>query len=270
MGGTAARWRSSSAPTSKTPPVSRSRRWRRSLPLHPANEAELSSGADPVATVGMVSRPAGGARAEDVDRRHARAREQQAGRRPEIDVVAAGTSAPRLRGRAAGPCLESLTDLAADLVATSADRRPDDRLDRAGIGAGDVHEVPEGRLEHAGRAPAPARMDGSGHAPSRLDQEHGNAVRGHDPDQHAGVCRDQPIGLGHLTLGRRDDGRAVYLARNDEREGNPEARGPRGPRASVAFRAIEEAMNETGSRPPWRVRQHAVAGSRPAAWIWST
>src|SRR6266404_1750910 len=125
MGGTAARWRRSSAPTSKTPPASRSRRWRRSPPLRPANEAELSSGADPVATVGVISRPAGGARAEDVDRRHPRAREQQAGGRPKIDVVAAGTPAPSLRGRAAGPRLESLTDLAADLVATSPDRRPD-------------------------------------------------------------------------------------------------------------------------------------------------
>src|SRR5437667_11522556 len=149
MGGTVARWRSSSAPISRTPPASRTRRSPSSPPLRPPNEAELPSGTDAVAPVGMVSHGARGARAEDFDRRHPRGREQQAGRGPDIDVIAAGACAPRLFRRPARPRLERLADLGADLVAAPPDCRPDDRLDRAGARARDIGEFPEGLLEPA-------------------------------------------------------------------------------------------------------------------------
>src|SRR3989454_1156326 len=78
-------------------------------------------------------------------------------------------------------------ELAADLVAAPPDCRPDDRLDRAGARARDIGEFPEGLLEHARGAPAPARVHGGRHAPARLAEQDGNTVGGHHPDQKTGL-----------------------------------------------------------------------------------
>src|SRR5690242_19321421 len=98
MAGTVARWRSSSAPTSRIRRASRSRAPPMSRRLHPSNEAELAADARAVAPVGAVAGVAGGARAEHLDRSHTTRGEEEARGHAEIDVATAVPLAPRRQG----------------------------------------------------------------------------------------------------------------------------------------------------------------------------
>src|SRR2546426_12292405 len=122
MGGTGARWRSSSAPTSRTRHVSRSRVRPSSPRLLPSNEAELPAGPGAVRAVGVISGAAGGAGTEDRHVVDSRRDEEKTGGHAQIEVRAPVAVAPCRLGRVGRSRAQRVPDLRADLVAAPPDR----------------------------------------------------------------------------------------------------------------------------------------------------
>src|SRR5439155_26955155 len=156
--GTAGPWRSSSAPSWKTPRASTSPRSPRSRPLLPSSKAELTAGSRPVAAVGVVARATRGARSEHRRRADSGGFEQAARRDAQVEEVTVPAPRPCGRRRVAGAGTEGVGDLGSHLVAAAGDGRADHGLEVGGSSAERRAEVLHRGLEHAGRCPTPSRV----------------------------------------------------------------------------------------------------------------
>jgi hypothetical protein len=117
-------------------------------------------------------------------------------------------------------------------------------------------------------------MHGRRGPPRTVDQQHGNAIRGHDADEEAGARAHDCVGRHRVESGTAlDDDRPVHLAGQRERmrcAGRGEHRLPAA--AAAAFVPVEKAVAQARNVAPLLVRQHrarlASTGTCAPSSLW--
>jgi len=114
---------------------------------------------------------------------------------------------------------EGVSDAVVNLIAATADARPDGRAQIAGINS-QIGDSPNRGGDDACARAAPTRMDGRNDASARIGDEHRNTIGDADGNRAGRVGRDNGIRVSHLRerLAWPDEkkGAAVDLSHEDE------------------------------------------------------